>query len=491
MRIRFEHISSRCLPAIPAVTRNYLIYTLCYTTIALAGAYGAAYLYDFAAIAVAIVFIAAWHLAVTCLFPRDPARMPADTLVYWALHATMLLGLYYLWHTAFTTRANDIGGHVAYLMKLATSYVLPEPYGWQSQQPPLYYGFAAILFRVGEALDLTQPLQLVRHFSLALYTGFQLLGVAVLRRYLRGGTYLLAAAMLLAWPENLNLMVRISNDVGIVFCDGLALYGLVRWHLDGARRGLALAVLAGALALATKGTGVMIWGAIGLVMLAHLARGTFPWGALRSRTFLLALLPLSLACAGINFGRVWYYRTFYNAKLNWFMNVSAGDIPAWLSPNRPVNYFYLDYTAYLTAPFYGDKSMQYFWNAFLKTLLFGEWNWPYPVIALCMAFLLLAVLAMCATLLWRPQRPDGPLLPLGAMALCMIGALIASRVVLPWDPQCNARYMFAVVAIIACAYATALDWHRREGRVLMYAAGLGVGLLFVAGGLILQIGMNV
>lgn len=58
-----------------------------------------------------------------------------------------------------TTRAGehspDFEGHIEYISHITYNLELPDPFGWQSQQPPLFYIVAAIFAKIGLAFGLS------------------------------------------------------------------------------------------------------------------------------------------------------------------------------------------------------------------------------------------------------------------------------------------------------------------------------------------------
>jgi|GEM_PF-4566545 len=81
----------------------------------------------------------------------------------------------------------DAGGHFSYIGTLLTQLRLPDPRGWQSQQPPLYYFVGAIFYKAGYAFGMEDPTYATRFLSLLLYIGFLILSLwtldSVVTRY--------------------------------------------------------------------------------------------------------------------------------------------------------------------------------------------------------------------------------------------------------------------------------------------------------------------
>ena len=48
--------------------------------------------------------------------------------------------------TTYAQYTYDLGGHLDYIRSLALRHALPEPFGWQSQHPPLYHLLGAVFY---------------------------------------------------------------------------------------------------------------------------------------------------------------------------------------------------------------------------------------------------------------------------------------------------------------------------------------------------------
>lgn len=407
------------------------------------------------------------------------------------MHAALAVGICHLFHTHYTQYVNDIAGHTRYITYLYRTRSLPLPEGWQTQQPPLYYIMAALAFACGKALALAEPMQAARCLSLGLYTAFLMLSMSLLYRLVPHGGMerWLGAAVIAFWPEGFQFMVRVSTDTGMLICQAVTLYALVLWHQERRPRQLACAIAAASVALAVKGSAVLCWGGIFLVVMWHAWRRGL--GIRQWRMFpVLGLALLAAAGMAVNFGRIALYR-YQGHEIYWFMNIKKDMMPTVpLQPSGIYHYLYLDYLTLIRYPLLhaNDEGYQSYWTFFLRTLVLGEWNWPSPSLMALECFFLLLIIGFGLTQLFRVRWPDNRFLPLVAMAASLVGGSIASHMVLPWVAQANARYAFSLIAIIAVFYASALHWHRSQGRSVLYYLGMAAGAGFSLAGLALIAG---
>lgn len=415
------------------------------------------------AFALATLFVAAL-LKPGCKYLTPP--------VMGLLYLSLLLTFNFYFSTNYYQYTNDILGHMSYVRSLAIRQDIPAPQGWQNQQPPLYYLLTALWYKAGAMLGMADPFYASRLFSLLLYTGFLLLSLLTLRIYFPHGFFVLAAMVVLLWTDGVTYAGRITTDVAMLFLHALVLYLTVRWGKTGGIRFLRYALMVAFAGLAVKGSAVIGIGAVALLWLYVFLRRE---AGLRE-VFRWPLLLTAAAAVSVNFGRTFYYRIWLGQDVKWFINLDLSQIPQYLIGNTPYHYFYFDLSTFLKYPyvFSTSDSGDFFWNAFLKTLLFGEWYWQAGNTALLLSALLLIMLAYMIWFIFARIRPENLrlYLPPLVMAGCMVGALIVARIQVPWSAQCNARYIFGIIAIISLFFIKAVETCRREKKLV--AAGLGV-----------------
>jgi hypothetical protein len=394
-------------------------------------------------------------------------------------YISMLFTLRQYLLTDFTQYALDVDGHTAYIASVFFSHRLPEPTGWQSQQPPLYYLIGALFYGAGQFIHLEDPFSAVRFFSLMLYIAFLVLSLFTLKKYFVHGPWLmLAAAIVLFWPEGFNYGGHISNDNGIVFLHAVVLYYLICWQQSLHPRYIRYAIYACCIALTVKGAAIIAMSATALVCLMALyKKQVSPRDLLR-----WDIVSLCLAAITINFGRTLYYRLFKDMEVAWFLNLKIDKIQGVLTGNTLYNYIYFDVLDFVRYPFYGDtlNGGDLFWNAFLRSLLLNEWTWRSSILAsfLCVFF----VFMLCHIIYYIAVRIRSyniaEYTPPLAMMVCMIGALICARIAVPWSAQCNGRYIYGVIVIFALFFGKAIESFFCQGKNIIVAIGIATVILF-------------
>ncbi len=178
------------------------------------------------------------------------------------------------------------------------------PIRYESHQPPLYYLWGSLIYRLAAPWGELGALHALRLFSVLLGALGLLVGYGVVRAALPGRPTIAlgAAAFAGTLPMHVAMTAAVNNDVLAELMLGLvALVALrLRWETWTPRRALALGILLG-LALLTKlqsyvavgvAVGALAWEAVGAAR-----QGARPWaralglGAIMLGTALLLVLP--------------------------------------------------------------------------------------------------------------------------------------------------------------------------------------------------------
>lgn len=388
----------------------------------------------------------------------------------------LLLRLLYLSATPYDTRTYDVtfpGGHLDYIKWTAENGLAPPPHdGWESHQPPLYYLLAGAVYRLsllsGSALG-HLPLQL---FSVLCSMVFLLCGATIAREVIwsRRGR-IVAVLVLAAWPSLVLHSPRIGNDGLAGACAALALLCMVRHESCGGKLRLLAASLWAALGVTAKLTAVSLLGPL-LRLAARTGKGRTV--AVRVVAVLLPLTGL-LATAWDNHAPA--------AGGDLLLGHSRATIhPGLQVPNGVENYLCLPLRAFLTRPFtdtwqdtYGRECFGYF---LLKSSLWGEFTLSgvrASRLATAQGVLLLGLLiAPLALVTRRIVRPAAVLL---LAALSYVTVLVIYRLITPYSPAADFRYITPVLLALAPAVGTVASSARSP---LLRGSTVGVVLLFAA-----------
>lgn len=403
--------------------------------------------------------------------------------VFWLTLFSLLLSGVQYFSSLYYEYALDIPGHIAYILQIAHSLRLPPPFGWHYQQPPLYYIAMVPLYKIGQWLGMAQPIYAVRLASTVFYISFLWISMETIHLYLRGRYVLLAAAIVLFWPDGFTYAGRISNDGPILTLNALTLYLVTRWYMENDALWLRYAWYSALVGLAIKSSAMVSLGFVGGMTLLALWRKQIQWRFLLN-PWIWSIGGLSVLS---NFGRILYYRVFEHMDVRWFINIdlTTDDIPI-VRTVLPY-FFYLDISHFIGNPFYRDNpggADETFWTPFFKTLLYGEWEWQAVGSAHIVSILFLLILLLILVylfrwgLLQRGQDYEPLYPPLILLASCMIGAVMWARVQVPWVAQCNARYVCGIVVLMGIYLAKSVEWHMQQRRFALAYLSTGVAIAF-------------
>lgn len=311
--------------------------------------------------------------------------------------ASTVLRYAYLAVTPYYLRTHDVldqGGHLDYIVYIAKNAALPHFLaGWEYHQPPLYYLINAAICRFFN-VDLFDGSmifpQLITLFSMTVLLVFAGL---IFERLLERRYALLAGLLLCFWSSSVVHSVRITNDVTSYAFSAMSLWFVVSYLSREKSKDLTFSAIAALFGVATKLTAgpVLIPLAI-----AHLHALFVVKPRLRLRVIFANTVIVAL-------GFLWaLYRSipsyFYKNE-----NLILGDTIAALNHhlfvgNEPWHYLIFDFKQFLTVPFanpWADSGgRQYVWSYLLKTSLFGEFSFDYPLnnmLALVMSAIALVV----------------------------------------------------------------------------------------------------
>ena len=406
-----------------------------------------------------------------------------DGLTFAMVCAALFLTLVQFYTTGIMQYSYDIGGHVDYIRYVAEHWRLPEPYGWQNHQPPLYYGLAALAYKAAVALGVSDPATYgVRYVSLVLYIGFLTFGaLTLLSVFVRGLPYYVSCAVWFFWPLGFTMAGRISNDIGIMFCLSGAFYFFQKWERGRDKNALSFAFIFCGLALACKGTAALFLTAMAVTLIYRIITKEVALRYFFKRNIIAGFVVL-MAGFLLNFGRIAYYNLALHQKVNFFINVQdERGQPGLHVGNAAFNYLYFDLKNFIENGFtdswsnnFGSREL--FWNYFLKTLLFGEWHiWKLPGLGSIISALLVIMLAYVIftqlyRYLWNEERIPQQFFSLVSSAV-LLGGLMMARIGIPWAPNGDARYIYIILLPFVLLYGQTMEWHKNMGRQRLYYLG--------------------
>ena len=261
----------------------------------------------------------------------------------------------------------DVEGHIEYVQYILEHHVVPANDAcWSCYHPPVYYLAAAPSYALSEFLGLPGTTGL-QSFSLLLSVLTTFFGLLFLRKILDGRALILSSALWIFWPLMIMVTPRIGNDPMFYLMHVLCIWAGINYVKEGLGKYLVASVVASALALWTKSTGIVSVGMFFLFAVGG-ACANKRWRK-PSKFEMVSWILFAVLVDVFLIQRLLGKELVANANvLNPLMNVQ----------NEAFNYLYFDLRNFLEYPFTSgwDSAMgrDFFWNFMLKSSMFGEWS---------------------------------------------------------------------------------------------------------------------
>lgn len=405
----------------------------------------------------------------------------------------------------------DTSGHLFYLSYVFNNLSIPPTHAeWQTYQPPLYYVLANVFHAiVGLPLgwSLIDSGRMVSLMAEMVMLCFVFLSARF--QFGPGTVARLTLALVAFWPLAAATAARLTNEVlCYAFWSG-ALYFLLRWHESRAPKDLFWTALLTIFVYATKMNGIVMMAILGTLLLVHACRdGVKPvWkNCMAARPKLLLFVAL-LAFAS-HTGRTIYYNMAVDAKRPLMVgnfHDEGNQNPLDDAENAVWQFLYFDYRAYLESTHFSyydrNAGTQYFWNTFLKTLVFTDATWNKSGLMMLISFFFLVFLAYLLTGIYRQlmqpscgwkDLPESSwkILPYTICFVLMLCALAAARIYLPKIGMADGRYVYPIIMLIGLAFGRTIMWHREQGQVRQAQLGIGLYSSFILMNLIFLLGQH-
>ncbi|MBV8938226.1 MAG: glycosyltransferase family 39 protein [Alphaproteobacteria bacterium] len=380
----------------------------------------------------------------------------------------------------------SIDDHLDYVRHIAEHGIpLPDDC-WECFQPPLYYFLGSMWFNAAAALHL-DPATGVRFLSLCFHMGFLYFGCRLLRETIFSPfAYYTGLILLVFWPLGILKSSAINNDIPEYLSQLASFYYVMRWWRRPRPRQLALALLWGAIALAFKNNGILLFPLIGGTVLYRWYRERFPVRSIWNQSVLLALATAMLTGA-FTFGRIYYYYRIMHpgAKPLMIANVWESDKTTFIQDDL---YYYIsfDYPTFVKEaffdPYHNPGGRLYFWNSYLKSALFSGFSWKARLLARWLSLAELGlVLYMAAAIIPAvvlDKARSAEWMPFLFFASIQVAALIVYRGLYPTAWCQDHRYTYAITAALAVIYAKSIVWYRKHYFLRVSRLGVALGLGF-------------
>lgn len=367
--------------------------------------------------------------------------------------------------------ANDWDGHVDYVRAISARLSWPAPYeGWVFYHPPLFYTLLAIVQRVASALGTFNVMVTVRFASFACYVGFLYYGVrtmALMIQDVRVRTW--SAALFLFWPVSLLLGGRIDSHSLFYALYAASLYFLLLGLKTRSPRQVLLSLAIAGGALAIRSNTLVLFAIHGVVLLDLLWRERQEWPPLKAWLRMRGLrlvVVLIVVGASLNFGRSLYYRIYENRAEPLVVGNLYGNHPDTLiTQTEPSDYLLLDVEGYFASPYWDILHDSGFWDAYLKSALYGAFSTRWSMFSVMLQTLLLGIWGLALyQLLWMRYRRHRLCVCYAAFLLIPVVAMMIHRYIHPFNASQDVRYVYPMIITLCGLFGMAMeDWRAKAG----------------------------
>jgi 4-amino-4-deoxy-L-arabinose transferase-like glycosyltransferase len=422
------------------------------------------------------------------LILKRKKQKPIMTLLGVGFTTGIILRLLYVYNTLYTIRGHDPEGHVEYLTYVAKTLTLPPTkMGWEYYHPPLYYVLSGLWMRLGSLLGfpdapIIRSLQWHAFLVSLLCLAFSVWMASLLFRSERERSpRALFVWVLAVFPSLVFFAPRINNDVFLALWEFLAFAFLLQWWQEGRTMNWILATMISGLAILTKSNALLFLPI--LLILLFLKKGL----SLRKKMlvggagffFLFTIIVLNFTLRS-------------GAKEDNFLVPNLSNLnDALLVDSAPETLTEFNVLRLILHPFNNAwesvAGRDYFWEYFLKSAFFGEFDFgrllaPFSS-ALLVVFLLLLPVAGWG--LFSSLKRWYDTLPLWLTTLILLIGHAAYRQIAPYSSSQDFRY--SILLVIPLAYFLALGWSHLSGRLRLVTSGLLLLFLVLCGGFLISV----
>lgn len=433
--------------------------------------------------------ILALTLLICVLFWRGGLWLPRSVPLPWPRLFTAMIATavaLYCWRFLLVApgdNSHDYSGHLEYIRYLASHFWRPAPDAClECYQPPIYYALGAAFYRLGEWLGLRESANMLKVLGLLIYLAFINISLRhVARLSLKPAVTALGFGLFLFWPLAFIKSTDINTDVLTAAAILLSFYFTLDWYEYPHPRHAAKALAVAAFAMLVKSNGVAAFAIFGTAVLLALWERRIGWREIVRPRYVLPFLLFGL----IGISNVVYLYSLIletGATRSAMVYNSMDSHPdLWFADDRPSYYLTFPLGVFLDHPFMNTGAdiagRKYFWNALLKTALFGEWPWGAPALAVAMNTLFLAMIGYAfLTLLRHPTAETRLHLWLLGLLLAM---LMAFRISQPAACNQDIRYIYAAVPLFCLLYAQAIQRYFDRHHPLTAGVGMLMGTIFI------------
>jgi len=428
------------------------------------------FIYQVSPVSKAVNFLAVIFFSLLCLMIARRLKF-GGWLVFLVLVGVLFRTVFFA-NIPYTTFSNDVDGHVAYVQYVLEKHAIPGVDDcWTCYHPPVYYVSAVPSFVLGELVGIPGTTGL-QAYSLLLSVLTLFFGLMFFRMILSGAPLGMAALLWTFWPLMLLVSPRIGNDQMFYFLHMLCLWGGASYLKGGRGKYLIVAVIATALAMWTKTTGIVTLGTLLLFALCGYVSNIRSLRPTKSEVVSWALLVILLVGFALQKWLVGSDLVGNASGLHSGLRVG----------NEAFNYIYFDLQSFVIHPFTSawnnDWGRQYFWNYAFKSALFGEFNMVDTesgrTAATFVSVTFLGLLAYGTRGFWKTKLKSIHWILL-LQTIAFFGALMFLRIKHPYACSNDFRYIAPAILglILFMALGIQVEDASTKWKVLGYALVFG------------------
>ena len=459
----------------------FIIGLLPFVTVRISGALG------FANQAVPVHFgmrIVLAALLVFALILHIKGKLSERNMLLLLIVAGVIMRVGYLTYTNWMDRMHDLGsvsegpyaiGNAGYILYNTLKGHLPDTNEYQFYQQPLYFILSAWAIRLMAGGDAASASPDLLKWAMAVSCAAACLTIPVIQRIMdalgiQRKHQIPAMAIAAFLPNWIFMGGRVNNDALVTLFMALVVYFTVKWYYDTSMKNMILLAFAfgfGIMAKVSCGTLAVFTAPVMLYKLYRSWKEKKPLPMIgQLAAFLGIAFPLALWYPIRNYLLFGQSLTFVN-DIGKDSFVYTGNVPA--------------FQRLLAVPVFSAWSQPYasvgddysVWMHFLRTTVFGEWEWLAPKLVSVSFFyinLLLVILALFAMvhITFKTPHKDyfARFMP-AALCLIVIISFVSFNLSYPYCCTADARYvpMALAVGMIALAQRNEdADMQEKEGK---------------------------
>jgi hypothetical protein len=294
---------------------------------------------------------------------------------------------------------NDTGSTIRYIEYLFQKRHIPGYYEiFLSFHPPLYYILSAIVYALAFEIWPGEPLDVVRWFSLGLFSIFIVFGCLLIQRLVTlKYSQTIALALFTSWPLGCFISGRLNNEILMYCFAAIALNFLWLWLKTSNQRSFIYGCIAIALACCSKASALSLWAIVVIIFVLKLRSTEYRRSLFYKPYLCFITVCCCIALSIANLGRGWSENLTSSQSLPLLIgNKLSANVPHVMVNNSAKHLVTFDLKSYLAAPYYDISSdlsgRQYFLNSYLKSALFGSFSFSPKILPIISAVVFLILI---------------------------------------------------------------------------------------------------